>query len=180
MHASAILVPLLAEATSKSVILIALTCVTGVYILSEALRLNGKRMPIITKFTLRMSRLDERGRFISSPAYLAAGVVLVMLFFPAEIALASIAVVAVGDPVAALVGRSFGRVRFGQKSLEGSAAGLAAGFLLASIFIKPFVALVGTIFAMFYELVGKVDDNLTIPIIAAAVMFLLMTFCQWC
>ena len=79
---------------------------------------------------------------------------------------------AVGDPVAAYVGERIGRMRVRRKTLEGSLAGLIASFLLASLFVSPFTALIGSAGGMVMEFLDKPDDNLTMPIVAGALMML--------
>ncbi|MGD0177209.1 MAG: hypothetical protein ABSC50_10335 [Candidatus Bathyarchaeia archaeon] len=173
VHLLALLVPVLAEITSKAVILIALFIITIIYALEEALRLKGHRLPIITAFTLRMSRPNETTHFMIRPLYLAVGIILALFLFPKTIAYASIGIVAVGDPVAAYVGGKFGRRHITRKkTLEGSIAGLMASLLLASLIVSPFLAFVGSTSAMLMEVLDKPDDNLTMPITAGALMTL--------
>lgn len=172
VHASAIIVPIFAEATSKTIAVTALLGVTGFYALSELLRLRGRRLPLVTAFTLGMSRTQESAHFISEPVYLAIGVILALMLFPKNIAYASIAIVAVGDPVAGYVGEKFGRTRVGQKSLEGFIMGLIAASFAASFFISPIVGLAGSTIAMLVELLGILNDNLTMPLCAGASMML--------
>jgi dolichol kinase len=118
-----------------------------------------------------MSRTDERTRFVVRPIYLAVGVILAMVLFPTRIAYASIAIVAVGDPVAAYVGGGFGRRHIRRKkTVEGLMAGFIASFLAASLIVYPFAALVGSIGAMAMELLDIPDDNLTMPIAAGALI----------
>ena len=173
VHAAALLVPLLAELTSTTVVLSALGLVTGLYVLEEYLRLKGKRLPLITSFTLKMSTPNEKTQFISRPAYLALGVILALLIFPKHLAYASIAIVAVGDPVAAYVGERFGHWRIGHKSLEGFAAGLGAAFLATMFLFSPVVSFVGSTVGMLFELFAGIDDNLTMPLGAGAAMTLM-------
>lgn len=118
-----------------------------------------------------MSRPEERTRFIIRPAYFAIGIILALVLYPSAIAYASICIVAVGDSVAAIVGERFGHRRIvRRKTVEGSAAGLAAAFLLASFFVSPYIALLGAVGAMVMELLDVPDDNLTMPIVAGALM----------
>ncbi|MGA3298083.1 MAG: hypothetical protein ABSD41_11625, partial [Candidatus Bathyarchaeia archaeon] len=60
----------------------------------------------------------------------------------------------------------------GRKTMEGFAAGLTASFLLASVIVSPLIAAVGSVGAMIMELVDVPDDNLTMPIVAGALMTL--------
>lgn len=110
--------------------------------------------------------------------YLLATIIVIQ-FFPRYIALASIAVLAAGDPVAGFVGRNFGRIKiFGNKTLEGTLAGLIAATLFAGLFVSFYVAIVGAVVGLIFELVclktGKIriDDNLIIPIASSIAMYL--------
>jgi dolichol kinase len=170
VHLSALLIPILTEVTSKSAVLIALFLITIAYALEEVLRLKGHRLPIITPFTLRMSRPEETARFIIRPIYLAVGIILTLFLFPSTIAYASICVMAVGDPVAAYVGGKIGRIRVRRKTVEGFLAGLVASFLLTSLIVSPIMALLGSVAGMLMELLDIPDDNLTMPLAAGALM----------
>jgi len=172
VHASALLVPLVSEIVTKSVVIVVLAVVTVLYVLSEAVRLRGGQVPFITWLTMRMRNDNEGAQFIVSPICLAIGVILSLLLFPTNIAYASISVVAVGDPVAYYVGQRFGRVPIGRKTLEGFAAGLAASLLIASLWVRPSLSLVGSLSGMLLELAGILNDNLTIPIGAGSMMLL--------
>ena len=174
VHLSALLLPILAEATSKTVVLTALCIIVLVYTVEEMLRLKSRRLPVITRFTLLMCRPEEVGHFIIRPVYLAVGVMLALILFPTEIAYASITIAAVGDPVAAYVGGKFGRKHIrSEKTLEGSVAGLVAAFLVATLFIYPVAAFVGSVGAMLMEVLDAPDDNLTMPIVAGMLMMLM-------
>ena len=179
MHASAVLVPVLAEATARTLALILLALVTVGYTISELLRLSGVRLPLISAFTLKMCRGDESAGFVSRPIYLALGVILPLLLFPKTIAYASIAIVGIGDPVAAYVGGRFGRRRFGGKSLEGFIAGSVAAFLATLIVVAPILGVIGSIAGMLIELTGILDDNITIPLGAGVAMFAANSFLRF-
>lgn len=173
IHLSAFLVPVLSELTSKLVIAIALSIITLTYTIEEVLRLKGQSLPIITSFTLKLSRPEERTSFIIRPSYLAIGIILTLLLFPSTIAYSSIWIAAIGDPIAALVGRRIGRRRITKReTVEGFAAGLTASFLVASLLVSPIIALIGATGAMFMEVLDAPDDNLTMPIAAGALMTL--------
>jgi dolichol kinase len=172
VHMSSILVPLFMEATSRAVTVAVLCIVTLGYLVGELLRGKGHSVPLLSEFTLRMSRPNERGHFIVRPIFLALGVIMVLLLFPRYVAYASIAIVAIGDPVAAYVGNSLGRRHYGRKTWEGFAAGTFAGFLPTVLLVPPIVGAVGATVGMLLELTDVADDNLTIPLGSGAVMFL--------
>jgi len=176
VHLLALLVPLVSELTSKPLVVAVLSTITIVYVIGEVLRLKGHGLPVITPITVKMSRPEERTSFIVRPAYFAIGIILALILYPSAIAYASICILAVGDSVAAIVGERFGHRRIiRRKTVEGFAAGLTAGFLLASFFVSPFIALLGAVGAMIMELLDVPDDNLTMPIVAGA----LMTVATW-
>jgi len=172
IHASSILVPVLVKLTSKPLILVGLGVVTVAYVIEELLRFRERRVPLISQFTLKMSRQDERSHFIAAPVFLALGIILALILFPQSIAYSSIAVVAVGDPVAGYVGRRFGRNHVGGKTWEGFAVGSMAAFVPTLLFVSPFVGAIGSIAGMSLELSGVFQDNLTIPFAAGIAMFL--------
>lgn len=149
-----------------------LVATTGAYFLSETLRLGAKSVPLITRFTLAMSRDGESSRLVVAPIYLAVGVIVSLLIFPRNIAYASITIVAVGDPVASYFGRRLGRTHVRQKTLEGFAAGFIASFAAALGWAAPPLALAGSACGMLLELLGILDDNFAIPIGAGLAMLI--------
>jgi phytol kinase len=180
IHLSALLVPLFSELTSKFIVVATLAIITIVYTLTEVLRLKGQRLPIITTFTLKMSRREERTSFIIRPTYLAIGIILALALYPSTIAYSAICIGAIGDPVAAVVGGRVGRRRIiRRKTVEGFVAGLTASFLAVSLLVSPFIALVGAVGGMLMELLDVPDDNLTMPIVAGALMTLAIRTLHW-
>jgi len=172
IHACSILIPILVETTSRLLTMAALCVVTATYVAGELQRLRGRRVPLLSNFTLKLSRSNERNHFITPPVFLAVGIILVLLIFPRNIAYASIAIVAIGDPLAAYVGGRFGRRRVGRKSLEGFAIGTFAAFALTLFLVPPSIGAIGSIAGMILELAGVLDDNLTIPLGSGTAMYL--------
>jgi dolichol kinase len=103
------------------------------------------------------------------------------LLLPRPLAIATMWAVAVGDPAAALVGRSIGRVRLraGGKSLEGALACLAitfAGSLLVAGLPVPWAAAAGFAAAVAEWPRGPFDDNLRIAVVVGATLSILRMF----
>jgi len=116
-------------------------------------------------------------------AYLI-GALIVLNFFEKDIAIAAIMILAFGDSFSRLIG-PFGRIKHpfnNTKFLEGIIAGTIAASLAAMIFIKPSEAIVASAIAMLLEGMDlrafklKIDDNITIPVIAAIIIWLLRIF----
>ncbi|MFI5344854.1 MAG: diacylglycerol/polyprenol kinase family protein [Elusimicrobiota bacterium] len=89
---------------------------------------------------------------------------------------AAIGQLAFGDAAAALCGKAFGRTKIlgGKKSLEGSLAGLAACYAVATLCgVRPGAAALSAAVAMVVELLpttGFFNDNLWMPVASAAVL----------
>ena len=105
--------------------------------------------------------------------YLMISAVLCIGFFPAEIAVVSLAFLAIGDTLAALVGIQLGKRKIlnNSKSLEGSLACFAGCFVFGLLFLNPVVALIGAFTATVAEFSRiPIDDNIKIPIVSGLVM----------
>jgi dolichol kinase len=106
----------------------------------------------------------------------AIAILLTLLTFPKAIALIAIYTLAIADPLSALVGISCGRRRVVQgKTLEGSAAFLAATAVIAAVVLRVTTVVaateivaaslaIGLAGAVFEMLPLRLDDNLTIPL----------------
>ncbi|MBI4448332.1 hypothetical protein HY643_05100 [Candidatus Woesearchaeota archaeon] len=102
------------------------------------------------------------------------GCMMVIGFFPKNVALASIMVLTLGDALATIIGKAVGRYTVGGlKTLEGFGMGIIGGFLGAVVFVKPVPAFLGSAIAMLFELlelkIGEIilDDNISVPLLAA-------------
>ena len=118
---------------------------------------------------------EESGDFTGATYILGTFCACVALF-DKPIAVAALAFIIVGDTFAALIGRRFGRHFFGRKSLEGSLACLAGTLLVAGLTpqLSFTVAAFGAVVAAITEaLSGRIDDNVTVPLISGTMMTLL-------
>jgi len=104
--------------------------------------------------------------------YVALGCFLSVLLFPRLTAVTVMLFLSVSDALASLVGMKFGRARFLDKSLAGSAAFFASALVLALLVLRhaPLAAAVGAAVATIVEALPlrigrfKLDDNLVIPL----------------
>ncbi len=129
---------------------------------------------------LRKHELEKKPLQFNGATNITLSALLLVFFFPKIIAITCFAMVAVSDTMAALIGRKYGRHRFGSKSYEGSLAFLVTSLLIAVI-IPRLDLTAGIITALVATLVEalpirlnrvKIDDNLTIPIISALTCYL--------
>jgi dolichol kinase len=166
-----------------------LSSVLGFDILMEAARLNSPRFnQQIMRFWGPFMRTCEVDRVSGIPYYLAASVIAIGIF-PKPVAVMSILFLAIGDPLASLVGILYGSrsVRLpGGKSLIGSAAGVLGCAIVAFVFMKYlgyanrdtlWVALIGGLAGGTAELLPlDMDDNFTIPVISGFVLWFAFLF----
>ncbi len=100
---------------------------------------------------------------------------ILVLVFPVQVAAFAFTIFMLGDAVAALAGRRLGRIRLGKssKTLEGSLAFLVTGLLTSLIFpgIYFWHGAVASLAACIAEALPlPLDDNLRVPLVAAAIM----------
>jgi diacylglycerol kinase (CTP) len=125
-----------------------------------------------------LMRQHETNR-MSGLSYLLFGAAILLAFFDRHIITLSLLFLAVGDPVASYFGIRFGRDKLlGNKTLQGTLAAFLACTLIASVYYYLnglmlerifIVAPVSGLIAAATELVpiGKLDDNLTCPVLSA-------------
>lgn len=111
------------------------------------------------------------------------GLLLTILSFPKPVAVVAILTLAVADPLSALIGIRFGRIRIvAHKSIEGSSAFFIGCFLATVLVFLGYTQSTATIFGLgffvaftvsVFEMIPiRLDDNLTIPLFTAAVTWL--------
>ena len=169
---------------------------TAVLILGSALGLDlivetaRLRIPSFNEQVLRFwgpfMRSSEVSHMSGVPYYLLASM-LALAIFPKPVGVLSVLFLAIGDPVASLIGILYGqnspRVAQG-KSLVGTLGGVAACSLVTFVFLKAWpvpvsdgawilLSLIGGIAGGTAELAPfDMDDNFTIPMISGFVMWL--------
>ncbi|ASJ16705.1 phosphatidate cytidylyltransferase [Thermococcus chitonophagus] len=117
---------------------------------------------------------EHEKRGIGAHIYFTVAALIIVYFFPREVAIGSIAVATLGDAMAAIIGKPFGRHRFKNgKSIEGSLAYFLTGLLILTPLVgfeMAFLgALVGTL-AELYEL--PPDDNFSNQLAIALALYI--------
>ena len=119
-----------------------------------------------------ITRKHERER-VAAHIYFAAASFIVVYFFPEEVAIGAIALATLGDALAAIIGKTFGRHRFSNgKSLEGSLANYLTGLAILTPLVGLPLALVGSLagtIAEFYNL--PPDDNFSNQLAVALALY---------
>ena len=99
---------------------------------------------------------------------------LILILFPKTIAIVSLLILILSDTCAALVGKGIGKISIFGKTLEGSMAFFFSALLIVWIYphVDRFAGTLAAAGAALIEVLPiHVDDNLTIPLTAGAIMF---------
>ncbi|MDR2203264.1 MAG: haloacid dehalogenase-like hydrolase [Nitrososphaerota archaeon] len=185
IHAAGIFTPILAHVIGSVIpIIILISAISIIYFASEIARLNGKNIPVISTITRRAASPSELYGFAAAPLFYAIGILLALLLlipFPDpesfRVITAAITMFTLGDSAASIFGGTIGiRLPFNKgKTLEGSLVGFTFAFLAGSLFIVPWIAVIGATIAMFVEYLPlPINDNILIPITTATSLMLLL------
>ena len=130
---------------------------------------------VFTRFGAFIRKSEEHTLTGTGPYVLGVG--LSLYAYSPEAATAAICFLAFGDVSATAIGERYGRTKVGEKSLEGTAAFIAAatlsGFLLLfmGIHLPAWIMVLGVLAAAGVELLTlPVNDNLVIPLVSGGVM----------
>ena len=177
-HVSAgLCIALAAWFLAETAMLTSLGFVTFVFLTFEFLRL---KVPSVNRWFFShfgsLLREEETSR-VTTSSYVLVAALVAYLAFGRDIAVLSVCFLAVGDVAAGIVGRYMGRTRLFGKALEGDlaclVACLAAGFALhyAGLDMGLVTIVAGSTAATIGQAIrNPVDDNLTLPLFAGAVM----------
>ena len=143
------------------------------FLVVDVLRLRWHPWRRLFHQRLARSLRPAEKRGLTSSHYLTFTACLLAWSMPPHIGAAALAMQIVGDAAAAMVGRRFGRRRFGAKSLEGSAACFAGCCAAGALFLpsQPLALVTAALVATVVEALPLgVDDNLSVPLVAALVL----------
>ena len=186
VHLASATIPLVYCYASRDFMLVALGILSAVALGIEFFRATraGARA-FIDRWLGRIIRTAESAT-MTGATYVVLGGLLAIFLFEKRIAIAVLLFLSISDALASLVGIKFGRVKLlGKKSLAGSLAFFLSAAAIVS-FVQPsawWIGLLGAFTATIVEALPlkiagyKLDDNLTIPLIAGAVMTGLMRWC---
>ena len=163
----------------KNNAIIIISVFTLIFIFFDFMRLKSRFVKFFFSllFNKMLKEHELKGKFTGA-TWVMISSFIVILFFSKNIAVISLVFLSVGDTVAGLFGKKFGRVKIGKKTLEGFLAGLLS-CLMVSYFYNPlplYISCTGAFFAMLIETLPlPFDDNFKIPITSAVVMSMLVS-----
>lgn len=170
-------IPIAALFLPTMVLLVVLGSATGVFLSIDLVRL---RAPSVNRWFLWLFESLLREKEVScltGASYMLIASLIALLVFPRDIAVLALSFLAVGDAVATLVGQWAGKRKLLGKSLEGELACLITciaigfGYYHLGLNISLPTILAGSVCATLAEAIPlPIDDNLTMPLFAGAVM----------
>ncbi|OGC93750.1 MAG: hypothetical protein A2W25_06450 [candidate division Zixibacteria bacterium RBG_16_53_22] len=174
IHLGAIAIPIGYHFLGIGIVIPVLAFSLAVSLYLDYVRLFGSRRSrhFIRRYMGIMIRPSEKRDLIGA-SYILSGSILTILLFDKPIAIAAISFIVIGDTAGAIIGRIWGKVRFRDKSLEGSVSFLVACVLTGIVIpgIPFWVKIVGAVTATVVEAVTlHIDDNLIVPVTSGAIM----------
>jgi len=134
---------------------------------------------------LRKDEQERDGKLFTGGTYHITGVLLAVVLFEKNIAVSAMLVMMICDSFAALGGKWFGRIKIGNKTLEGSLLFFLSGILLImyvfplgsdSINLKLLAVLALFLTTTFELFPSIIDDNISIPVVYGVSYSLLIYF----
>lgn len=162
----------------------------------DFIRINSVKLNSVVMQLFQSIMRENEIRRLSGNTFLIIGVLVIELFFSKDIVLLTLFFLAFADPCASYFGIKYGRRKIIQsKSLEGFTAAAVICFILTFLFLLTkngnidmlnhrlnmvnilVISLAAALVGALSELVpiGKLDDNLTLPILSATGLFLIFT-----
>ena len=126
-------------------------------------------------FFSSMLRKHELEGKLTGATWAFIGATISVFLFEKDIAVLALLFMSVGDTVAALIGQQYGKIKIGEKTIEGFAGGLVSCILISIFFpsVNWINRIAGSLIASLIELSPiSVDDNLMIPLISGGMMTL--------
>ena len=166
VHACSMFIPFLSGVNFHMTLVLLLT-ITVLYMVSECVRLNGIRFPVLGLITRLCVRSNEMRQLTLAPLTLAVGVILSLVFFSELIAFVVILILAFADSFATLVGKFYGRAKIPynrKKSVEGSVAFFVTALICALFFLPLKTALIASFVSCIIETIPFKFDNISIPL----------------
>jgi dolichol kinase len=175
VHLATLIIPVGYALTSEETVILFLVPFFLALLLVDLLRHfhSGVASLFRKYFFGRVLREEEKPTFMGS-TYFIFSTILTILLFPKSIAIASILILILSDSAAALIGKWIGRIKIFGKTLEGSMAFFLTSLLIVWIYpnLSRFSGSLAALGAALIEILPiKLNDNLTIPLVAGAIMF---------
>lgn len=151
----------------------------------DLIRLKNPKMNAFALKTFGAVMRAHEAKNLSGLTYLVLGALFLLLFNDKHIVTLSLLFLAFGDPTASFFGIRYGKDKiWNNKSLQGTMGAFGICAIIAGIYyfnqnlmterlliVAPLSGLIGALAEMLP--IGKLDDNLTFPVISGVLLWLL-------
>jgi len=170
-------IPIAALFLPQMVMIISVGVVTLIFLLIEVLRWKNPAVNRLFLLFFKAVLREEEALRLTGASYMLIASLIAVSAFPRDIAVLALSFLAVGDPLATIIGQRWGRKRLFGKTLEGDLACfvscIAIGFVFQQVGVDvPWpIFLLGALSATVAQVVSlPINDNLTIPLFAGLIM----------
>jgi dolichol kinase len=176
IHLSMIAIPIWMYLAPAHLATLGLIIATITTIVLDVARLSDNRLKsFFLHFFRSLMRPHEVEHLMASTYFMIAALISVLVF-DKTIAISALSFLVLGDAVAAIIGKKYGRIKYWGKSVEGSAACFACCFIVGVALMGVqrdalTVIISGSLAATLAEaLPAPMDDNMRVPLISGFVM----------
>ena len=174
IHFSSAIIPIIILFIGRDKSLLYLGIITVLFLIVDFLKSRiGMLKRFYCYFFGEVIREHEIKDFTGA-SWVLTGCFLTLLIFPLYAAVFGMFVMSICDSFAAIIGKSAGSIHVFGKTIEGTIGFILSGFVLILIlpFVSPFWGITAVFSSSFIELLPnqKINDNLSIPIVSAAVL----------
>lgn len=185
IHAATVIIPLLyhffpdiGPLSGQQIIMILFFLIGGAFVLADYLRRKNEKVRAVFMWVVSPFIRDIEHEKMTAASSIAISFFLVLLLFPAHIAVPACMLLSIADATSGIVGRWIGKNTWYKNfTIEGSLAFILAGLLLLTIgfpYIPLWKALlVVSICALLEGLLSHLNDNYVIPLSAAMMLLML-------
>ena len=167
----------------------ALQLITFFAFLFIIIDLMRHKIPSVNKFwtkNLIIIMLDYEEKGMAGTSYLMIGSFIIIFLFPRNVVTLSLLFLAFADPIASYFGILYGKDKLiGQKSLQGTIAAFVTCTVISGVFFYwqnlmtdqlIIVCIFSGLICAVSELlpIGKLDDNLTLPVLSSILLLILL------
>ena len=177
IHLSSLAVPLFLHLYGRYFTLLFLVPITFSFVVLDLLRINNQIVRNSYNFFFNsITREKESGR-LTGASYVFIASTFIVFVFPESIAIAALMIMSISDTFAAIIGRLYGSIFIGRKSIEGSVSFFITSLAIVLLFsdLNISISIICILIATIVELYTPINDNLSIPVAFAGTYTLLNT-----
>ena len=177
-HISSLIIPVIYIYTNFINFIIFLT-ISTVFMFIININYNLILRLINSKINLDFIIRDYEKKSLWSASYMILAFLLISIIFPKNVAIISMILGSVCDPLAGLFGQKYGKIKIiHNKTLEGTYIFIISAFLLVSLYsytVSTYLLLICVLIALTELITPMKYDNVTIPI-ASSLIFTIYNY----